>query len=66
MDRDAVTAEQSYQVTVDEIITELNKQISSLNFELTVSKLAIGKLQNQLANLLAPGKETSKINSSDF
>jgi hypothetical protein len=66
MDRDALIEQQSYQVTVDEIIAELNKQISSLNFELTVNKIAIAKLQNQLANMLAPGKETSKINSSDF
>lgn len=66
MDRDAINVDQAYQVTVEEIIAELNKQIASLNFELTVSKLAITKMQNQLANMVAPAKEPSKINSSDF
>lgn len=66
MDRDVINSEQSYQVSVEEIVAELNKQISSLNFELTVSRLAMAKLQNQLAVLLASNQEVSKKNSSDF
>lgn len=52
----------NYQVTVDEIIAELNRQISSLNFELTVNKLALQKLQN----LIAKTEETGDKTGEDF
>jgi hypothetical protein len=43
----------SLQVTVEEILSELNQQISSLNFELTVSKIAVKKLQEELAKYVS-------------
>lgn len=49
MDRnDLVPQEKELQVTYEEIIAELNAQITTLNFDLTVSKLAIKKLQEAL------------------
>lgn len=51
----------NYQVTVDEIIAELNRQISSLNFELTVNKLALQKLQNLVAKTEETGNKTGEV-----
>ena len=50
MDRTSINQQQDLQVNLDEIVVELNNQISSLNFELTASRLAIKKLQNALHN----------------
>ena len=50
MDRTSINQQQDLQVNLDEIVIELNNQISSLNFELTASRLAIKKLQNALQN----------------
>lgn len=50
MDRTHINQQQELQVSLEEIVAELNKQISSLNFELTASRLAIQKLQNALQN----------------
>lgn len=50
MDRTSINQQQELQVSLEEIVAELNKQISSLNFELTASRLAIQKLQNALHN----------------
>lgn len=74
MDRTHINQQQELQVSLEEIVAELNKQISSLNFELTASRLAIQKLQNALHN--ADGhthendeemaKEKSKIKTETF
>lgn len=67
MDRAHINQQQELQVSLEEIVAELNKQIASLNFELTASRLAIQKLQNALHN--ADGhshenyEETAKANS---
>lgn len=70
MDRTPVNQDNGFQVSLEEVITELNKQIASLNFELTVSKIAIQKLQNALQNGLDHthdhDHETSKINTETF
>lgn len=50
MDRTSINQQQELQVSLEEIVAELNKQISSLNFELIASRLAIQKLQNALHN----------------
>lgn len=52
----------NHQVTVDEIIAELNRQIMNLNFELTVNKMALQKLQN----LIAKTEETGNKTGEDF
>lgn len=67
MDRTHIDQQKELQVSLEEIVAELNKQISSLNFELTASRLAIQKLQNALHN--ADGhshendEETAKVKS---
>lgn len=66
MDRHDLNNETSLQVTVDEIIEELNKQIAALNFDLTVARLAVKKLQNELAKQTQPVSENSKINTQSF
>lgn len=66
MDRYDLNNDTSLQVTVDEIIEELNKQIASLNFDLTVTRLAVKKLQNELAKQTQPVSENSKINTQSF
>jgi uncharacterized coiled-coil protein SlyX len=50
MDRNVVTPDNSFQVSLEEIVAELNKQIANLNFELTASKIAIQKMQKALQN----------------
>ena len=58
------------QVSLEEIVIELNKQIASMNFELTASKIAIQKLQNALNNVNDSAHENdqtiSKINTGSF
>ena len=58
------------QVSLEEIVIELNKQIASMNFELTASKIAIQKLQNALNNANDSAHENdqaiSKINTGSF
>ena len=69
MDRTTVRQENNLQVTPEEIVAELNSQIASLNFELTVSKLASRKLQNALQNgdhTHDHIQESSKINTESF
>ena len=66
MDRYDLNKETSLQVTIDEIIAELNKQIASLNFDLTVTKLAVQKLQNELAKQTEPDQKTYKHSVGDF
>lgn len=66
MDRHDINNENSLQVTVDEIIAELNKQIASLNFDLTVTKLAVQKLQNELAKQTEPAQRTYKHSVDEF
>lgn len=70
MDRTPLNQETNLQVTLEEIVAELNKQIASLNFELTVSKLVVQKLQNALQNATEnaqePARESSKINTESF
>ena len=66
MDRHDLDNDSSLKVTVDEIITELNKQIATLNFDLTVARLAVQKLQNEFNQHTHPVSETSKINTQTF
>lgn len=54
------------QVTVDEIISELNRQIMNLNFELTVNKMAVQKLQSLLALEQETSKKKAKPNAGEF
>lgn len=56
----------SGQVTVDEIIAELNRQISSLNFELTVNKLAVQKLQKIISYYEETDDRKSKNIAQEF
>jgi hypothetical protein len=56
----------SGQVTADEIIQELNKQVGNLNCELIVARLAIKKLQDIIANSVAHKEEPSKIIAETF
>ena len=56
----------SGQVTAEEIIQELNKQVGNLNCELIVAKLAIKKLQDIIANSVVYKEEPSKIISETF
>jgi hypothetical protein len=65
MDRSSLNKD-SGQVTVDEIIAELNRQISSLNFELTVNKLAVQKLQKIISTYEETGDVKSKNIAQDF
>ena len=51
MDRTTVNNENNLQVTLEEIIEELNKQIATMNFELTASRLAIQKMRNALQDM---------------
>jgi hypothetical protein len=66
MDRYDLNKETSLQVTIDEIIAELNKQIASLNFDLTVTKLAVQKLQNELAKQTEPDQKTYKHSVDEY
>jgi uncharacterized coiled-coil protein SlyX len=70
MDRTTVNTQNSLQVTLEDIVVELNKQIASLNFELTASRLAIQKLQNALQDMSEHTHENdhanSKINTETF
>jgi uncharacterized coiled-coil protein SlyX len=63
MDRTNINQQQELQVSLEEIVAELNKQISSLNFELTASRLAIQKLQNALHNADGHTHENDQVNS---
>jgi len=65
MDRSSLNKD-SGQVTVDEIIAELNRQISSLNFELTVNKLAVQKLQKIISSYEETDDVKSKNIAQDF
>jgi hypothetical protein len=65
MDRSSLNKD-SGQVTVDEIIAELNRQISSLNFELTVNKLAVQKLQKIILTYEETDDVKSKNIAQDF
>lgn len=56
----------SLQVTVDEIIAELNKQISTLNFDLMVTRLALQKLQIELAKQTQPVAKYEKHTVEEF
>lgn len=53
MDRHDIKQDSSLNVTADEIFAELNQQIASLNFELTVNKIIVKKLQEELAKYTA-------------
>jgi hypothetical protein len=61
MDRTTVNNEANLQVTLEEIVSELNKQISNLNFELTASRLAIQKLQIALQNASENDKKIAPV-----
>jgi hypothetical protein len=63
MDRTTVNTQNSLQVTLEDIVVELNKQIASLNFELTASRLAIQKLQNALQDMSEHTHENDHVNS---
>lgn len=65
MDGNALSSNNT-QVTADEIIQELNKQVGNLNCELIVAKLAIKKLQDIIANSVVHKEEPSKIISETF
>ena len=65
MDRTTVNNENSLQVSLDEIVLELNKQIASLNFELTASRLAIQKLQNALQDMSNHTHENEQPNTKN-
>lgn len=65
MDRDIVNQSNASQVSLEEIVAELNKQIGSLNFELTASRLAIQKLQNALQNAIEHSHEHDHANAHD-
>ena len=66
MDRHDLENGSSLQVTVDEIIAELNKQISTLNFDLTVTRLALQKLQIELAKQTQPSSKYEKHTVDEF
>jgi hypothetical protein len=66
MDRHDLEHDSSLQVTVDEIIAELNKQISTLNFDLIVTRLALQKLQNEFVKHTEAHKETGSSNTLTF
>jgi hypothetical protein len=53
MDRPDINNNNSLQVTAEEIFAELNQQIMALNFELTVNKIAVKKLQEELAKYVS-------------
>jgi len=63
MDRTTVDTQNILQVTLEDIVVELNKQIASLNFELTASRLAIQKLQNALQDMSEHTHENDHVNS---
>ena len=65
MDRTTINNENSLQVSLDEIVLELNKQIASLNFELTASRLAIQKLQNALQDMNNHTHENEQPNTKN-
>jgi hypothetical protein len=66
MDRYDLNKDSKTQVTVDEIIGELNRQIMNLNFELTVNKMAVQKLQNLVAEYEQSANKTADSNISTF
>jgi hypothetical protein len=66
MDRHDLEHDSSLQVTVDEIIAELNKQISTLNFDLTVTRLALQKLQNEFVKQTQPVAKYEKHDVNEF
>jgi uncharacterized coiled-coil protein SlyX len=66
MDRHDLEHDASLQVTVDEIITELNKQISTLNFDLMVTRLALQKLQNEFAKHTHPSSKYEKHTVDEY
>lgn len=66
MDRYDLENKNSVQVTVDEIIAELNKQISTLNFDLTVARMALQKLQIEFAKQTEPSHKYEKHSVDEF
>jgi hypothetical protein len=66
MDRYDLNKDTKMQVTVDEIINELNRQIMNLNFELTVNKMAVQKLQNLVAEYEQSANKNADSNVSTF
>jgi hypothetical protein len=66
MDRHDLENGSSLQVTVDEIIAELNKQISTLNFDLTVTRLALQKLQIEFAKQTQSSSKYEKHTVDEF
>ena len=66
MDRHDLEHDSSLQVTVDEIIAELNKQISTLNFDLMVTRLALQKLQNEFVKQTQPVTKYEKHDVNEF
>ncbi len=66
MDRHDLNKDSKTQVTVDEIIGDLNRQIMNLNFELTVNKLAVQKLQNLVAEYEQFDNKKADSNISTF
>jgi hypothetical protein len=66
MDRHDLEHDSSLQVTVDEIIAELNKQISTLNFDLMVTRLALQKLQIEFVKHTQPSNKYEKHAVDEF
>jgi hypothetical protein len=63
---DRTNMNQDTQVTLEEIVGELNSQITTLNFELTASRIAIKKLQAALENSTKTTSKTVKKTDNDF
>ena len=66
MDRDDLNKDANMQVTLEEIVNELNKQIANLNFELTVNKLALQKIQVAFADYVQNNTKKTKKIADDF
>jgi uncharacterized coiled-coil protein SlyX len=65
MDRNVVTPDSNFQVSLEEVVAELNKQIANLNFELTASKIAIQKMQKALQNSFGHSHENDDNHAHD-
>lgn len=49
-----------FEVTVEELVDELSKQVASLNLELTAHKIAVKKLQEYINTVNAEKEKASK------
>lgn len=60
MDGNALNSgQQDIKITLEELVPELQNQISSLMLELTASRIVVKKLHNKIAELEAGSIKTS-------